>query len=190
MHSLIRTTPGLRTITTRLLHTYPSARMASTADLPYKMHVTPDNTGLWRIKQTEEAARKVSELLQEDMEVRFTPYLVLSPQTLSNQNAPLTLPQKYHVFFNDEGYHNHVRPPSTLPYSTPNTHLTTPNRSLTTSSPSTALAPKPPPSKPPTKTTHPTSAPSSLPTPPPPRPEPPPAAKSPSSPGPTQPNPT
>lgn len=34
------------------------------------MHVAPDNTGLWHIKQTDEAARKVSELLQEDMEVR------------------------------------------------------------------------------------------------------------------------
>lgn len=43
--------------------------MASTADLPYKMRVTPDNTGLWHIKQTDEAAKKVSELLQEDMEV-------------------------------------------------------------------------------------------------------------------------
>ena len=43
--------------------------MASTTDLPYKVHVTPDNTGLWHIKQTEEAAKKVSELLQEDMEV-------------------------------------------------------------------------------------------------------------------------
>jgi hypothetical protein len=45
--------------------------MASTtaADLPYKMHVTPDNTGLWHIKQTEDAAKTASQLLQEDMEV-------------------------------------------------------------------------------------------------------------------------
>ncbi|KAK3308158.1 uncharacterized protein B0T15DRAFT_490753 [Chaetomium strumarium] len=57
--------------------------MASVADLPYKMHVTPDNTGLWRIKQTDEAAKKASELLQEDME-------------------------KHHVFFNNEGFHNHI----------------------------------------------------------------------------------
>ncbi|KAK4148182.1 uncharacterized protein C8A04DRAFT_23978 [Dichotomopilus funicola] len=56
---------------------------SATSDLPYKMHVTPDNTGLWRIKQTEEAARKVSELLQVDME-------------------------KHHVFFNDDGFHNHI----------------------------------------------------------------------------------
>ncbi|AEO63315.1 uncharacterized protein THITE_2125850 [Thermothielavioides terrestris NRRL 8126] len=57
--------------------------MASIADLPYKMHVTPDNTGLWHIQQTDEAAKKVSELLQEDME-------------------------KHHVFFNFEGFHNHI----------------------------------------------------------------------------------
>ncbi|KAH6641490.1 hypothetical protein F5144DRAFT_590769 [Chaetomium tenue] len=57
--------------------------MASTADLPYKMHVTPDNTGLWHIKQTDEAAKKVSELLQEDME-------------------------KHHVFFNEDHFHNHI----------------------------------------------------------------------------------
>ncbi|KAL2025086.1 hypothetical protein VTK56DRAFT_88 [Thermocarpiscus australiensis] len=57
--------------------------MASTADLPFKMHITPDNTGLWRIKQTEEAADKATELLQEDME-------------------------KHHVFFNLEGFHNHI----------------------------------------------------------------------------------
>ncbi|KAL2191791.1 hypothetical protein L209DRAFT_761414 [Thermothelomyces heterothallicus CBS 203.75] len=57
--------------------------MASTADLPYNMHVTPDNTGLWHIRQTDEAAKKVSELLQEDME-------------------------KHHVFFNQLHYHNHI----------------------------------------------------------------------------------
>ncbi len=33
------------------------------------MHVTPDNTGLWHIKQTDEAAKTTSELLQKDMEV-------------------------------------------------------------------------------------------------------------------------
>ncbi|KAL1841354.1 hypothetical protein VTJ49DRAFT_7134 [Mycothermus thermophilus] len=47
--------------------------MATTTDsaafLPFKMHVTSDNTGLWRIRQTEEAAKTVSELLQKDMEI-------------------------------------------------------------------------------------------------------------------------
>ncbi|KAL2118406.1 hypothetical protein VTJ04DRAFT_8066 [Mycothermus thermophilus] len=54
-----------------------------TAPLPFKMHITPDNTGLWRIRQTEEAARTVTELLQKDME-------------------------NHHVFFNQDGYHNHI----------------------------------------------------------------------------------
>jgi hypothetical protein len=38
-------------------------------DLPYRMHLAPDNTGLWGVQQTEDAARTVSALLQEDMEV-------------------------------------------------------------------------------------------------------------------------
>jgi hypothetical protein len=81
MRAFIRTTPGLRTVktittTTRLFHTSsPLTKMASPTDLPFKMHVTPDNTGLWHIKQTEEAAKKVSDLLQKDMEVRLPPSL-------------------------------------------------------------------------------------------------------------------
>lgn len=50
--------------------------MASSAQLPYKMHVAPANTGLWGIQQTDEAAQKTSELLQEDLEV--SPFPVLS----------------------------------------------------------------------------------------------------------------
>lgn len=81
MHAFRHTTlSGLRTTTTALtrtlpgscIHTHPLAKMASTTaatDLPYKMHVTPDNTGLWHIKQTEDAAKTASQLLQEDMEV-------------------------------------------------------------------------------------------------------------------------
>ncbi|GAB1314934.1 hypothetical protein MFIFM68171_05144 [Madurella fahalii] len=57
--------------------------MSINPELPYKMHVTPDNTGLWHIKQTEEAARKTSELLQQDLEA-------------------------HHVFFNKSGFHNHI----------------------------------------------------------------------------------
>lgn len=49
----------------------------------FKMHITSANTGLWHITQTEEAAKKTSELLQEDLE-------------------------KHHVFFNKDGYHNHI----------------------------------------------------------------------------------
>ncbi|KAK4230441.1 hypothetical protein QBC38DRAFT_507535 [Podospora fimiseda] len=47
------------------------------------MHITPDNTGLWGVKQTEEAAKKVTDLLQEDME-------------------------QHHVFFNKDHFHNHI----------------------------------------------------------------------------------
>ena len=33
------------------------------------MHITPENTGLWGVTQTEEAAKTVTELLQKDLEV-------------------------------------------------------------------------------------------------------------------------
>ncbi|KAK4138648.1 hypothetical protein BT67DRAFT_413207 [Trichocladium antarcticum] len=79
MRCLARAVTGLKTLN-RSSH----FRMASsTSGFPYKMHVTPDNTGLWGIKQTDEAAEKVSELLQEDLE-------------------------KHHVFFNQDGFHNHI----------------------------------------------------------------------------------
>lgn len=35
----------------------------------YAINVTPENTGLWQFGQNEAAAKKASELLQEDMEV-------------------------------------------------------------------------------------------------------------------------
>jgi hypothetical protein len=73
MRALIRTTPGLRTVKTITTTTRLFTKMASPTGLPFKMHVTPDNTGLWHIKQTDEAAKKVSDLLQEDMEVRLPP---------------------------------------------------------------------------------------------------------------------
>ncbi|KAK1990808.1 HypA protein [Colletotrichum falcatum] len=50
---------------------------------PYKIRVPAANTGLWRFEQQESTADKVSELLQEDME-------------------------KHHVFFNPNGFHNHI----------------------------------------------------------------------------------
>ncbi|KAK2057899.1 HypA protein [Colletotrichum caudatum] len=49
----------------------------------YKIHVAPTNTGLWQCKQQDAAANKVSELLQEDL-------------------------KKHHVFFNPDGFHNHI----------------------------------------------------------------------------------
>ncbi|KAI1147522.1 HypA protein [Nemania diffusa] len=47
------------------------------------IHITPENTGLWHRKQSEAAAKKTTELLQEDLE-------------------------KHHCFFNKRGYHNHI----------------------------------------------------------------------------------
>ncbi|KAK3325284.1 hypothetical protein B0H66DRAFT_529330 [Apodospora peruviana] len=50
---------------------------------PYKINIVPEDTGLWKVPQTEETAKKASELLQEDLE-------------------------KHHVFFNESGFHNHI----------------------------------------------------------------------------------
>jgi len=50
---------------------------------PYRIHITPSQTGLWGITQTEEAAKKATELLQKDIE-------------------------KHHVYFNHDGFHNHI----------------------------------------------------------------------------------
>lgn len=49
----------------------------------HTIQITPDNAGLWNIHQSESAAKKATELLQEDLE-------------------------KHHVFFNHDGYHNHI----------------------------------------------------------------------------------
>ncbi|KAH8908431.1 HypA protein [Coniochaeta sp. PMI_546] len=57
--------------------------MASATSTPYQIHISPDNTGLLGLKQTEEASKKVSELLQKDLE-------------------------EHHVFFNQDGFHNHI----------------------------------------------------------------------------------
>ncbi|TGJ78477.1 hypothetical protein E0Z10_g10291 [Xylaria hypoxylon] len=47
------------------------------------IHITPDNTGLLHKKQSEAAAKKTTELLQEDLE-------------------------KHHCYFNTRGFHNHI----------------------------------------------------------------------------------
>ncbi|KAI0515408.1 HypA protein [Xylaria bambusicola] len=49
----------------------------------HKIHITPDNTGLWSIKQTNAGAKKTTELLQNDLE-------------------------KHHCFFNNMGFHDHI----------------------------------------------------------------------------------
>ncbi|KAL0944014.1 HypA protein [Colletotrichum truncatum] len=49
----------------------------------YKIDVPVSNTGLWQFNQQDATAKKVSEFLQEDLE-------------------------KHHVFFNKDGFHNHI----------------------------------------------------------------------------------
>ncbi|EJT77523.1 hypothetical protein GGTG_02630 [Gaeumannomyces tritici R3-111a-1] len=56
---------------------------ASTMATPYRIHLVPENTGLLKIPTSGEAARKASELLQQDI-------------------------RDHHVFFNDDGFHNHI----------------------------------------------------------------------------------
>ncbi|KID82331.1 hypothetical protein MGU_10361 [Metarhizium guizhouense ARSEF 977] len=48
-----------------------------------KLVITPENTGLWNIQQSEEAAQAASELLQKDLE-------------------------GHHVFLNNKGFHDHM----------------------------------------------------------------------------------
>ncbi|KAH6648997.1 hypothetical protein BKA67DRAFT_661928 [Truncatella angustata] len=50
---------------------------------PYAIKIAPDNTGLWHFSQSEDVANKATELLQKDIE-------------------------KHHVFFNRDGFHNHI----------------------------------------------------------------------------------
>ncbi|KAI1768696.1 hypothetical protein GGR53DRAFT_476623 [Hypoxylon sp. FL1150] len=64
--------------------TRPAAyRALASMATAHTIQITPDNTGLWQIHQDESAAKKASELLQEDLE-------------------------KHHVYFNHDGFHNHI----------------------------------------------------------------------------------
>ena len=75
MPSLVRLAPNAATALRRV--SSPSlfsnirkqSSMAPTKGTPYQIHISPQNTGLLGVKQTESAARKVSELLQKDLEV-------------------------------------------------------------------------------------------------------------------------
>lgn len=58
-------------------------RRTSTMASAQRIHISPENTGLWGVKQTDEVAKKVTELLQRDMEV-------------------------FNVYFNERGFHNHI----------------------------------------------------------------------------------
>lgn len=55
----------------------------ATAASPYKVHITPKNTGLLNVTQTEEVAEKASTLLQEDLEA-WTPS---SPQFTGGESS-------------------------------------------------------------------------------------------------------
>lgn len=58
-------------------------RRTSTMASAHKIHISSENTGLWGVKQTDEVAKRTTELLQKDLEV-------------------------FHVYFNDRGFHNHI----------------------------------------------------------------------------------
>lgn len=61
--------PPFSTPTHRSFSATPSPKMTTATATPFKIHLTPDNTGLLSIKQTSEAANTVSDLLQQDLEV-------------------------------------------------------------------------------------------------------------------------
>ncbi|KAI8945023.1 HypA protein [Xylaria longipes] len=58
-------------------------RHLNTMATAHAIQITPDDTGLWNRKQSDAAAKKTTELLQEDLE-------------------------KHHCFFNNMGFHNHI----------------------------------------------------------------------------------
>ncbi|KAL2878301.1 hypothetical protein SGCOL_006270 [Colletotrichum sp. CLE4] len=55
----------------------------STSPTSTRIVITPDNTGLWGIKQSDEAAKRTSELLEKDLNL-------------------------HHVFLNRSGFHDHM----------------------------------------------------------------------------------
>src|SRR5438093_1109453 len=65
------------------LITNNSSRQASNMATPYRIHVVPEDTGLWKQHQNADAAKKATDLLQQDL-------------------------KEHHVFFNNDGFHNHI----------------------------------------------------------------------------------
>ncbi|KAI0021877.1 HypA protein [Xylariomycetidae sp. FL0641] len=70
-----------RTSRTSLRFTHGILR--NTMATAHTIQITPENTGLWHVRQTEPAAKRVSDLLQKDFET-------------------------HHCFFNKSGFHNHI----------------------------------------------------------------------------------
>ncbi|KAI0544065.1 HypA protein [Xylaria curta] len=78
------TTSRLLSLTKSNLTTnYSLSRHLSKMATARTIKITPENTGLWHQKQSEAAAKKTTELLQQDLE-------------------------KHHCFFNNMGFHNHI----------------------------------------------------------------------------------
>ncbi|KAI1205932.1 uncharacterized protein F4807DRAFT_441007 [Annulohypoxylon truncatum] len=77
------------TIRTRLLRSSPRSnkllthRELATMATSHTIQITPENTGLWKINQDQSSAQVATELLQQDLE-------------------------KHHVYFNNDGYHDHI----------------------------------------------------------------------------------
>lgn len=57
----------LKTLPT--INTGNSYRQLNSMATPYKIHLIPEDSGLWKFDQTVDAANKASELLQKDLEV-------------------------------------------------------------------------------------------------------------------------
>lgn len=57
-----------------------------------KIVIDPHDTGLWKVKQTDEAAKKASELLQHDLQASTTP-----PPSFVHTRQILTNPPPYRI---------------------------------------------------------------------------------------------
>ncbi|RSL50221.1 hypothetical protein CEP53_008880 [Fusarium sp. AF-6] len=69
---------------------------------PYRIHITPTNTGLWNIRQSEEAAQTVSETLQKDLRNHHVFLNNVGCRTicwLSMEQAQVSLTSKGHTTY-------------------------------------------------------------------------------------------
>lgn len=81
------------------------SRHVNTMATSRKILITPENTGLWHPKQTEAAANKTSELLQQDLDVGVL-IIPISDQVFQLTFCCFFFLQNHHCFFNNSGYHN------------------------------------------------------------------------------------
>jgi uncharacterized UBP type Zn finger protein len=66
---------------------------------PFKIQVESQNSGLLELKQGQDEASKVTDLLQKDLEVF---------NSLQSVYLKANITQNHHVFFNESGFHDHV----------------------------------------------------------------------------------